>query len=100
VITSQLTLAECLVKPYQTGSKPSVNIYEQTIRPRRWLTIVPVSREVLVEAAKTRAKLLTKLPDAIHIASFRLQRADVLLTNDHRIKSALGDACLLLEQAG
>jgi predicted nucleic acid-binding protein len=97
-VTSELTLAECLVKPFQTGSQASVHVYEQTIRSRRWLTVVPVSREVLIEAARVRATSAAKLPDAIHIASYRLQNANVFVTNDQPLKGALGMNCLLLSE--
>lgn len=97
-ITSELTLAECLVKPYQTRSQQAVSIYEQTIRPRSWLTIMPVSRVVLIETARIRAASTAKLPDAIHVASFHLQRADVFITNDQPLKSVLGNSCCLLSE--
>jgi hypothetical protein len=92
------SLAECLVKPFQTGDQVSVRIYEEAIRPRRWLTVVPVSREVLIEAARVRATCAAKLPDAIHIASYHLQNADALVTNDRVIEGALGGNCFLLSE--
>ena len=97
-VTSELTLAECLVKPFHTGSQASVQVYEQTIRPRRWLMVVPVSREVLIEAARVRATSTARLPDAIHIASYRRQNADVFVTNDQPLKGASEVNCLLLSE--
>jgi len=97
-ITSELTLAECLVKPLQTGSHASVRVYEETIRSRQSLTVVPVSREVLIEAARVRATSTARLPDAIHLASHRLQNADVFITNDQPLRSTLGRDCLLLSE--
>ena len=95
-VTSELTLAECLVKPFQTSSQASVHVYEQTIRPRQWLTVVPISRALLIEAARVRATSAAKLPDAIYIASYRLQHADVFITNDQPLKGVLGVDCSLL----
>jgi predicted nucleic acid-binding protein len=97
-VTSELTLAECLVKPLQTGNDESVQVYEQSIRPRQHLTVVPVSREVLIGAARIRAGSAAKLADAIHLATDRAQGCDVFLTNDQRLRSLPSLNCLLLTE--
>ena len=97
-MTSELTLAECLVKPLQAGDRESAQVYEQCIRPRQNLTVVSVSRNVLIDAAGIRAGSAAKLADAIHIASSRTQACDVFLTNDQRLRNVAGLKCLLLTE--
>jgi hypothetical protein len=46
-----------------------------------------VTRDVLIEAARQRAVCpTTKLPDAIHIATARLEKCQVFLTNETRLR--------------
>ena len=97
-VTSELTIAECLVKPLQTGSQSSVRVYQQTIRDRLGLEVVPVSRSILVAAAAIRANSTAKLPDAIHVASYRAQKCDVFVTNDQRVCAIAGVQCQLLSE--
>ena len=97
-VTSELSLAECLVKPFQTGSRESVEVYEQSIRSRRRFTVLPISRAILVEAAHIRATSTAKLADAIHVASSRSQNCDLFLTNDQRLRSVPALNCVLLAE--
>ncbi|MGD0089856.1 MAG: PIN domain-containing protein [Planctomycetota bacterium] len=84
-VTSELTLAETLVKPLMDGNVAVQDAYLQAIRPSSGLDVMPVSREVLVEAARLRASTRMKLPDAIHSATARLRRCSCLLTNDDKV---------------
>ncbi len=90
-VTSELTLAEVLVKPLRDGPAGLQAEYELAVQSRAGLTVVPISRAVLVEAARLRAAFSTlKLPDAIHAATARLHGCAVLLTNDARLRAAPG----------
>jgi predicted nucleic acid-binding protein len=68
-VTSELTLAECLTKPFQRGQHENARLFEQAIQTRPHFIVSPISREVLIEAARLRASTGLKLPDAIHVAS-------------------------------
>lgn len=82
-ITSELTLAETLVVPIREGDRDRQRAFARAIRQRGGLAVMPVTRAVLVEAARLRAALpALKLPDAIHAATARLSGCGVLLTND------------------
>ena len=65
-VTSELTLAETLVKPLRDGNEDLASDYVGTIQPRRALRVVPVSRDILIAAARVRATTALRLPDAIH----------------------------------
>jgi predicted nucleic acid-binding protein len=63
---------------------------------RRWLprplrlnfvTVAPVSRDILIEAARLRAQHPTlKLPDAIHAASVIAYQSAYFISNDARFR--------------
>ncbi len=81
-VTSELTVAECLVKPLEMSRQDMVQAYLGVLQPRRALDVVPVDRAILIEAARLRAVARVKLPDAIHGATAFHCRCDTLLTND------------------
>jgi predicted nucleic acid-binding protein len=87
-ISSELTLAEILVKPlaeaHKTKNFQQVNDYHQHIADKNgFQTIVPVSRTILNTAANIRALTKgVKLPDAIHLATAVMQKCDFFLSND------------------
>ncbi|HEX6903630.1 MAG TPA: PIN domain-containing protein [Thermoanaerobaculia bacterium] len=96
VVTSELSLAECLVKPFQLGNQETIDIYLNLFLNREHLTVVPVSRDLLVQAATLRAGSRMKLPDAIHAATAIKTECDLLLTNDDRFKTLKNPEMLFL----
>jgi predicted nucleic acid-binding protein len=85
-VTSELTLAECLVKPLELGRSEVAEAYRDLLTDRPSLNVVPITREVLVEAARLRASTRIKLPDAIHSATALEGKCSSFLTNDDRLK--------------
>ncbi len=86
-VTSELIIAELLVKPLQVGRQELVDAYSSLAELRGTCAICPVNRETLVEAARRRAiNPATKLSDAIHIATARLNGCKVFLTSDARLR--------------
>ncbi len=81
-VTSELTLAEVLVKPFLDRHTERQAAYLQVLQPSASLQVVSVSREVLLAAARLRAELGIKLPDAIHVATAQLTGCERFLTND------------------
>ncbi len=65
-VTTELTLAEVLVKPLRDGNEALARDYIAAIQPRPALRVIPVSRDILVAAARMRAATGLRLPDAIH----------------------------------
>lgn len=86
-ITSEMALAECLVKPYQLGQHENIQIYQQTIHSTAFLEVVPIHRKILIEAARIRAQTGHKMPDAIHIATALLYGCSIFISNDQRLKA-------------
>jgi predicted nucleic acid-binding protein len=85
-LTSELTLAECLVKPFADKNAAAVEAYLLFLNGRRNLPVVPINRHILIVAARLRTELGVKLPDAIHIATAEAAECTVFLTNDRGIR--------------
>ena len=90
VFTSELTLAESLAKPFEARRNDIVRIYEEMLSPSSWLSVLSVERTILIEAARLQARLVLRLPDAIHVATAAAAGCDVLLSNDRRLKVPAG----------
>lgn len=86
VVTSELTLAECLVKPFAENDKRSQDIYTDSLKSSDFLTVKPVTKKILIEAARLRAVLKNKLPDSIHLATAFATGCDTFIGNDKKIK--------------
>jgi predicted nucleic acid-binding protein len=91
LVTSELTLAELLVRPLAKGQSDLIAVYDNLTISNPFLEVVPIDRECLVAAAKLRAEIKSiKLPDAIHFATARMKECRYFLTADGKIKSAHG----------
>ncbi|MBD2774472.1 PIN domain-containing protein [Iningainema tapete] len=82
--TSELTLAEVLVKPLMNCNLQLQAAYQQSLQSTEVLEVVPVNRDVLIEAARLRTITNLRLPDAIHAATAFLSGCETFLTNDRR----------------
>ena len=81
--TSELTLAEVMVKPYRLGDEMLVQFYDRAIIGNGWLDVGPVDRQILEAAAILRARWRSlRLPDAIHVATAVSFRCSRMLTGD------------------
>jgi len=81
-ITSELTVAEVLVKPVRDGNVALRDTFQQMLRSSASITMIPISRQILEHAATLRAGSSVKLPDAIHAATALLEQCATFLTND------------------
>jgi predicted nucleic acid-binding protein len=88
--TSELTLAEVLVRPLMDGNLEIQAVYQQALQSSEVLEVVVVSRGVLIEAARLRAIANLRLPDAIHGATAILSGCETFLTNDRRLTALPG----------
>lgn len=86
-VTSELALSEVLVKPIADSDLNKIQAYHNSFRNGKGLTVMPVDRGVLIEAASIRASTNLKLPDAIHFATACLTNCTHFVTNDDHFKS-------------
>lgn len=99
-ITSELTLAETLVKPMSQRNDTLAKTYIEALQTGEFLTLVPVSREILIEAARLRATHPSlKLPDAVHAASAISSQATFFISNDARLARLSAFQTIALEMA-
>ena len=97
-VTSELSLAEALVKPLQNQDLAQQMSYKQLICSSQNLSVIPVNRDVLIQAARLRASVNIKLPDAIHAATALLTQCSTFLTNDQRLQAVPALSVVLLSQ--
>ncbi len=95
-ITSELTLAEVLVKPLIDNNAKVRSAYENAIQSSPVLEVVPINRTILRESARLRSTINIRLPDAIHAATAILNGCETFLTNDKRLEALSGIDVLVL----
>lgn len=98
VVTSEITLAECLVKPLADKNIFAVETYMALLGEQPGLPVIPISRPILLSAAQLRAETRLKLPDAIHVATAKWADCSAFITNDRRIKEDDGMRVILWDQ--
>jgi predicted nucleic acid-binding protein len=99
LVTSELTFAELLVKPYKMKRYDLINAYDNWTISNLYIEVVPVVREVLRDAAYLRARDKSlKLPDAIHLTTAQGTKCRYFLTKDKRIKGQFGVEILFLSE--
>ena len=84
-LTSALSRLECRVKPLKDENSALLKTYEDFFQHPR-VQLADVSHAVIEEATVIRAKYGFRTPDAIHLATAILHRADLFLTNDASLK--------------
>ncbi|HBQ50519.1 hypothetical protein A3B42_00420 [Candidatus Daviesbacteria bacterium RIFCSPLOWO2_01_FULL_38_10] len=92
-VTSVVTLIEILsVRVSLSKVKQLKELFLRTPN----LSILDVNHEIALEAAAIRRKYGFRTPDAIQLATAKLNRAKAFVTNDERLKNYLGLKIILL----
>lgn len=86
-LTSELSLAEALVKPLALGRRDVAGIYETILSDTSPIEVVAVDRNVLVRSAEIRAREGGHMFDAIHVATAMRHGCDYFLSEDERVRS-------------
>ena len=94
LVTSELSMAELLVKPLQLELNALAAIYSDLLSDGDGFAMVPVSRDILIRAAHIRKDdKAIKLPDAIHLATADHSGCSAFLTGDKQIASKRQTLC-------
>ena len=80
---------ETLVVPLRDANVELVNTYEHLLLSSS-IQLIPISQNVLRDAAQLRATTSLKTPDAIHAATALSQNCSFFLTNDSGFRHILG----------
>lgn len=100
-VTSELTLAESLVKPMMDGNIILQKFYEDTLQSSESLFVAPITRQILINAARLRASSnFIRLPDAIHLATANECSCQTFLSNDKRLKAISDLNIIILSETG
>lgn len=79
-------VAELLTKPMETGDSELRDAYEALFESSSMIEAFPIDRRVLVQAASLRATVKSmRMPDAIHVATAKLQNCGAFVTADRRL---------------
>jgi predicted nucleic acid-binding protein len=84
-ITSDLSRMETRVKPMRLSDRATLDRFETILGAGNPL-IVPLTPDVVESATHIRAEHGFRAPDALHLATAVLERADFFLTSDRRLK--------------
>jgi predicted nucleic acid-binding protein len=87
---------ELIFKPLQVGRQDAADDYETLLSYFPNLTLEPILREILLEAAALRARYRVRTPDAIQIATAFKSDATIAITNDEGWRNIAGIETLLL----
>lgn len=87
VITSELTLAECLVKPIKDGNQAAIEGFKRHLQSNESIQMCQIAREILIRSAQVRSELSLKLPDAIHVATAIEHACQVFVSHDKKLKA-------------
>lgn len=82
VATSELTLLEVLIKPLKVGDASTAAAFRTVLRRSPEVSMLPITQSILEEAAKLRATMSFKTPDAIHAATALSHGCVLFVTND------------------
>lgn len=82
IISSELTYAECLVKPLKENDTNSIARYEHFLVHSDSISLIPISLDILRRASLFRAHRSIRLPDAIHVATAIESDCKYIISND------------------
>lgn len=89
-VTSELSLAETLIWPIKARNRTAQSEFARLISDSGPITVLPIGRQVLLEAARLRALHALEMPDAIHAATAKIARCTHFLTADTLLAQAIG----------
>jgi predicted nucleic acid-binding protein len=90
-VTSEITIAEVLVKPFQMVDSRLVTAYQEMIAPSTHFEVPPLQRDILIGAAQLRARRSSiRLPDAIHIATALASSCTCMVSDEQGLHSIEG----------
>jgi predicted nucleic acid-binding protein len=85
-VTSTVTLAEILTKPFADKNFSLADEIKFTLKSFSSLSVISVDERLAEAAALIRARYTIRLPDALQVAAAVQREATLFLTNDKRVK--------------
>lgn len=97
-VTSTVTLAEILTKPFAEKNFPLADELKFTLKSFSALSVVTIDEKLAEAAALIRARHRIRLSDALQLAAAIQGEASVFLTNDKRVKQITDVEVLVLSE--
>ena len=97
-VISELTLMELITGPLKLDRLDIADEYELLLSHYPNLILVPISRNILIQAAQIRAFYNLKTSDAIILATAKESRASLVVTNDQSWPEFYGMEILCLSE--
>ncbi|MGN6103025.1 MAG: type II toxin-antitoxin system VapC family toxin [Devosia sp.] len=91
-VTSELSLAEVLAKPYALASTDLIDTYEALFSDRSPLVVRSIDRPILRRTAHLRGAGKLRIADAIHVATALEAGCTRFVSNDHQLLGNLPEA--------
>lgn len=98
VITSELSILEVLVKPFQVGDIALVTLFRTVLYNTLGFTCLPITQQMLEDAAQLRAATGLRTPDAIHAATALKAGCTLFVTNDSAFRRVTGLPVVVLSE--
>jgi predicted nucleic acid-binding protein len=97
-VTSTVTLAEILTKPFAEKNFPLADELKFTLKSFSALSVITIDEKLAEAAALIRARHRIRLPDALQLAAAIQGEAGVFLTNDKRVRQVTDVEVLVLSE--
>lgn len=98
VVTSPITLAECLILPVQQQNISRQQQFIDILTSQNIIDFVEINLEIAINTAEIRVRYNLKLPDALQIATAIQSKCDAFLTNDLQLKRVKELSVLVLSE--
>ena len=86
VVTSPITLAECLYYPYKNNDNKLVLAFTRRIATGHNVRLAPITADIGDHSAQLRARYNLGFADAFQVATAITADCDIFLTNDKQLK--------------
>jgi len=86
LISSELLYLELLVLPKKQKNKEIINLYTSIEKYIPNLTLLPITKKVLILASEIRASYNFKSPDSIHLATAKIEKSNYFYGSDKKLR--------------
>ncbi len=97
VVTSPVTLGECLVHPFRLDRSDLLESYSELLLSGEETEFHEIDSELAIRAAQIRAEHGLRLLDAFQVALARRAGCEAILTNDNAVRRAGQPRAILLD---
>lgn len=98
VVTSPITLAECLILPIRQNNLSQQQLFIDIITAQDTADFIETTASIARTAAEICARYNLKLPDALQVATAIASNCEAFLTNDAQLKQVTELKVLLVSE--